>query len=647
MGGAPQGFGTVEAGMRILWFLLIWAIRPGMVLAQGVGPGVLTEIRAGRWAGAEALAAMHPDPLAQKLVGYYRLLTPGAARAVDIAAFIAANPDWPSQTLAVRLQDALVADADDRAVLTICQQRQPETAPALQRCAEAAWRIPGADAAPWARAAWVRGVDLAAEVPFIRQWGALLTPGDQWQRFDRLAWTDTGAPGGPAARQSQRLAPADRPVAEARLALRRDDPTAPALAAALPGRADPALMLELARWYRRAGLDRAAAQVWVDQGAGAEMAAPPERRGAFWAERNLLGRRLLRAQEDAWALAVVDTPAQQTEAALDSAFLAGWIALRRLNDPKRAAVYFERMAATSHAVITQARAQYWLGRARGGDGFRAASAWPTTYYGQLGAAASGEDPGVTLARIRALTDPAWSANEAASVLQRDTARAAVMLAAWGDKRRARPFLQRLEDASATIGERGMTARLSLSLGLPDQAVALARRAGRDGLVLPDAGWPIPVEPPAGAIEPAVLLGLMRQESSFDDQAVSPSGARGLMQLMPGTAADMIRRIGETVPYTDPQANMRLGTAYLQGLLDQFGALPLALAAYNAGPRRVNEWLTANGDPRTGAVDMVDWIELIPFNETRNYVQRVLENVTVYRARRGGAPLVQTGAPAPG
>ena len=633
----------------------------GPAMAQEIGPSILAGVRAGRWAEADALAAAQPDALPRKLVLYFRLLTPNAARAAEIAAFLSANPDWPSQAaLTRRLQDALLTEADDRLVVAICQQRPPDAPPAMLRCADAATRVPGLDAAALARAAWVRGIDPAGEVAFIRQWGRVLTPEDQRRRFERLATTDSGAPGGPAARQVQRLAPPDIPLAEARLALRRDDPVAPAIVAVLPpaGAADPGIMLDLARWYRRAGLDRIAAQIWRDQGIAGEMAAPPDRRGAFWDERHLLGRRLLRQKEDALALQVLDTPAQAGEPALDSAFLAGWILLRRLNRPADAAGRFERLAQLSPAALTQSRAQYWLGRARAAQGmpaedaFAAAAAWPTTYYGQLAAAALRDTPAATLARIRTLQDPAYTAEDTRNVWARELAQAAITLSAWGDKRRARPFLQRLDDIAASPAERTVTARLALSLGLPDQAVALARRAGRDGLVLPDAGWPAPFDPAPGGIEPAVLLALMRQESSFDDQALSPAGARGLMQLMPGTAALVAKRLGETAAYIEPAVNMRLGAAYLQGLLDQFAALPLALAAYNAGPRRVTDWLTANGDPRTtaagpAAIDMIDWIELIPFNETRNYVQRVLENVMVYRARRTGPPLVQSDRAVPG
>ena len=627
----------------------------GLITASPVSDGarLLAAIRASDWPAADAAASALPDPLARKLALYYRLLTPGAARAPELLDFMVQNPDWPSQALlARRLQDALATEPDDAAVLPVCAARPPTLSPALLRCADAIARTGRPDAAAFAREAWVRGLDLrgsdtGAEIAFLRQWGRVLTPEDQWRRFDRLAWTDTGAPGGPASRQAARLDPSDRPLAEARLALRRDDPVAPALVNALhtlapsdQRRTDPALTLDLARWYRRAGLDRDAAQLWVAQGVAAEQAAAPERRGAFWDERALLGRRLLRLGGAAEAVTVFNAPAQTGEAALDLTFLSGWTALQ-LGRGEDALAQFSRLGGLSASALTQSRAQYWRGRALAmlgrppGQAYAAAAAWPTTYYGQLAARALGDDDAAVRARVLAVHDPVWTKPEADAILGREAARAAALLASWGEPRRARPFLIHLDDAGPSPGQRAMLAHLASDLGLPDQAVALARRAGRDGFMLPDVGWPAPVTPPEG-LDRALLLALMRQESGFDDAIISPAGARGLMQLMPATASTVAR--GLAIPVSipalteDPAYNMRLGTAYLQSLLQQFGSIPLAVAAYNAGPRRVNDWLTANGDPRTGPVSMIDWIELIPFNETRNYVQRVMENMVIYQAR---------------
>ena len=265
-----------------------------------------------------------------------------------------------------------------------------------------------------------------------------------------------------------------------------------------------------------------------------------------------------------------------------------------------------------------------------------------TFYGQLAALALDRDQVLLAARIRAARDPAWTRDEAFGFGGTELTRAASLLVAWGDARRAHAFLLRADDDATAPAQRALAAHFAIGLGMPDMAVAIARRMGRDGEMLPDAGWPMPFEPPASPLDPAFVLGLMRQESSFDAAALSPAGARGLMQLMPATAREVARSVGEpmTLPALteDPQLNMRLGTAYLAGLVNQFGgALPLAIAAYNAGPNRVTEWLGVNGDPRVpNGVTMIDWIELIPFNETRNYVQRVLENMVVYRARSGDA-----------
>ncbi len=617
-------------------------------LPAGATP-LMQAVRGDQWAEAETLAAAEPGPLAKKLVLYYRLLAPGAASAADIAAFMAQNPTWPNQALlSRRLQDALADDKDGRTVLAICRQQQPQAIPSLLRCADAesAAGKPSAEAA--ARRAWVTGItDPPSEAAFLARWSLQLRPEDQWARFDRLAWSGTPAASGVMARQLARLSPPQRAAALARLALRADAATAPAQFHALPRAAqdDPATVLELARWYRRAGQDHDAAQVWTGPGVAAEHAAPPSQQAAFWSERNRLARGLLRANEPALAYAVAAAPAATREARLDQAFLAGWIALRKLAQPAQAIPHFAALERLSPAAITQGRAHYWLARAQAAAGdptaarseFQAAAAWPTTYYGQLAALAGGDTPQALAASIRAAHDPEWDTEAALSFLDQDLARAAILLTAWGEPRRAKAFLQRLDDLAPNPAARALAARFALELGLPEQAVAIARRAGGTGLMLPAAGWPAAFAPPDDALEPGIALGIMRQESSFDPEALSRSGARGLMQLMPATATEVAGKLGLPVSIptltADPAYNMRLGTTYLAALLTRFdGALPLAIAAYNAGPNRVADWLIGNPDPTASPGDMIDWIEQIPFDETRNYVQRVIENIVIYRAR---------------
>jgi soluble lytic murein transglycosylase len=631
--------------------LVFLAVFSAMDSARAQNP--MAAIHAGRWSEAQAAAAASPDPIAGKLVTYYRLLTQGMASAAEIGAFMQDNPDWPAQAqLDRRRQEALASQPDDGAALAECTRSPLSLTAALLRCADvlaAAGRQTAAAEA--ARHAWITGItDPAGETAFLQRWGTAIGPDDQRARFDQLAWTNSPA----LQRQLDRLDPASRTLGAARLAVRRDAPAAAELVAALPEaqEGDPGLVLDEVRALRRAGQDAVALALWRERGEAAERAAPAAHRADFWNERQLLARRLLRAGDPAGAYALVSTHAQvAAEQSTDAEFLAGFIALRQLNDPAAAARHFRTLATLSHAVITQGRAHYWLGRAEAAAGhdprpeYTQAAEWPTSFYGQLAILALGEDQAGIARRIAAQHDPAWTEQQLRYLAARELPRAAAMLVSWGEPRRAHGFILRLDELAPDASERSLIARFATGLGMPDMAVFVARRMGRDGVALPEAGWPLPVDPPAGQIDPPIALGLIRQESSFDAGVISSAGARGLMQLMPATAQLVARRIGEaTTPValtSDPAQNMRLGTAYLRAMLDRFAnSLPLAVAAYNAGPNRVDAWLGDNGDPRGGGdpstrpVDMIDWIELIPFSETRNYVQRVLENVVLYRARMG-------------
>jgi soluble lytic murein transglycosylase len=623
-------------------FTLVALLMAGPALAQPADP--VAAIRADDWAEAQRAAAGYADPVAAKLVTYYRLLSPGAATADEISDFMAQNPDWPNQTLLDRRrQEAIATDPDLASTLAQCGRNALTLPQTMLHCAEAlADAGRSAEAQEEARRAWVAGY--GDEAGFLRRWSGAVGPDDNWERFQRLVWYDTAAAG----RQLPRLDPKHRAAAEARLALQHDAPNGETLVAALPEplRRDPGIMLDGARWLRRADRPADARALWKRAGEAAQRDASDGELAAFWTERNVLARRLLRDGNAAGAYALAAQHGRTTQdQTLDAEFLAGFIALRRLHDPAAAVRHFSALSEQSKAAITQGRAHYWLGRAAaaaGGDPMpenRAAAAWATTFYGQLAALALGDDTAAIARRISALRDPPYTREQVLEFTDREVVRAAAMLVTWNDPHRARAFLMRMDELAPDPAVRTLTARFALQVGLPDTAVFVARRMGRDGLMLPEAGWPIAVQPPDGAVDPSVALGLIRQESSFDVGAVSPSGARGLMQLMPFTAQAVAKHIGAATSLvsltSDPAHNMRLGTAYLREMLDRFNnSLPLALAAYNAGPHRVDEWLAENGDPRAGPIDMLDWIELIPINETRNYVQRVLENVVIYRVRRG-------------
>lgn len=653
-----------------------WRVALILICLAGAAPAarasddVMALVHADRWPAADAAAATYLDPVARKLVTFYRMLAPNAASAAEIDRFMTENPDWPLQSLlARRRQEALATLSDDDAVRQMCGRIHPTLPGTLMRCAEAertANETRQADA--YARQAWLTGIDSqAAETVFMHRWSKAISPADQWQRFVALAWKGDAAA---AKRQVERLTKPERLAAEAWLALHGNDKKAASLLAKVPASlaAGPLLMLAQARALRRNGDEKAALALWRSKGQAAQHEAAPGQLAAFWTERNVLARQFLQEGDARAAYELADHNGQKApEKVADAEFLAGWIALVRLHDPATAIRHFRRLEAVSRAAITQGRAHYWLGRAEAAAGddaaahaeYAKAAAWPTTFYGQLAALALGDGPAGLVARIRAQRDPSWDSRQAVDFLGRDLTRAALLLVLWGEPHRAHAFLQRLESVVQDATERSLAAQLALGLDMPAQAVAIARRAGVHGEMLPDAGWPETLTPPTGQVDPAVTLGIIRQESSFDTAALSPAGALGLMQLMPATARLVGQQIGDPVSTAalleQPEQNMKLGTAYLHGLIASFnGSLPLAIAAYNAGPTRVTRWLQENGDPRKGQIDMIDWIELIPFNETRNYVQRVIENIEIYRADRDdpapyplGNPVQQaaTGAPA--
>jgi len=603
-------------------------------MAQDVPP-VLQAMRQQDWATATADAG---SPLGEKLVAFIRMLTPGQATASEILSFVTENPGWPDQdVLDRRYAEALADEPDEKRTASLCRAHPPQ-AVALLHCAEAlalAGEQSRADAL--ARAAWIGGLaEPSEEAAFLARWSSLPTQADQRRRFDHLEATDPRA----ADRQLARLDPDAARLAVARLAFRREDPAALSFLAAVPQilRDDPALLLAEARFLRRTHADQAALALWQAAMPKAEAATPQDRRGAFWVERDMLARRLLVAHDPQNAYMLVNDTTLAPDQAVEAEFLAGWIALRALQNPGLARGHFAALAEGARSAITQARAQYWLARASADPatakaGFLRAAAWPFTYYGQLAARAAGETETALNARIAALRDPAPAPGQEARFAQTELARAAAILIDWQDPRRAADFLLRLAQDPAY---RPLVAETALREGLPDVAVQTARLAGRDGMVLAQSGWPAPVQPPPGPVPPALVLGVIRQESSFDPRIVSAAGAHGLMQMMKVTAQQVAHSINQPAePLSDPAVNMRLGTAYLASLLAQFGgSIPYAVAAYNAGPHRVHDWIATNGDaaPAPDPNVMIDWIESIPFTETRNYVQRVMESQVIYAAK---------------
>ncbi len=570
------------------------------------------------WRQATVTAAGIADPLASELVTWLRLLSAGG-EATETEGFIARHPGWPNQAgLRRRLGEALAAASGRTICPAACLPGVPY--------ADAAITAAAADAL---RQAWIDGGQSAAEEQaFLRRWSGAIDPLTAQRRFEHLVWQD----GAGALREAARRGSASA-AARAWASLRQNAPDALLrLAAMEPSpNAAPYVQLERLAWERRAGQLDAALAGWRLIAPAVEQQHPD----AFWLERDRLARALLAANRNREALEAVSGAALRAA----QAELAGWILLRRLGRPTEAGSWFDRLAALSHSSIGLAEAQYWRGRAAAAAGdtaraaaaWQAAAAWPTTFAGQAAARALGEDEATLLRRIAALRDPVASPAAALALASGEPARAAEWLVAWNQPDAARGFLRRLDERATDPAEQALTASLALRLGLPDVAVGAARQAGRRGLVLAGAGWPHPFAAPSNSRDPALVLGIMRQESSFNPRAISPAGAQGLMQLMQPTAAELA---GRTLPggalTADPSLNLSLGSLYLDRLLTRFGQPALAAAAYNAGPQRVAGWL-AGGKPGDQAA-LIDWIMTIPFEETRIYVQRVMESRAVYQAK---------------
>jgi soluble lytic murein transglycosylase len=319
-------------------------------------------------------------------------------------------------------------------------------------------------------------------------------------------------------------------------------------------------------------------------------------------------------------------------------WLAGYTALKQLGRPADAVTLFARYAHASKAPTTQSKGLYWAGRAAEAAGQRdvatsyytQAAGFPDLFYGQLATERLGRvltAPGAPVMRpVDASARDAFYA--------RETVRAAQYLGTAGDWKDQSAFVRQIAIDAKSDSDHVLATELSRTLGRPDLGVMIGRSALQNGLSdYSTVGFPT-VRVPASVNDSWVMIhAIARQESQFDRAAISHAGARGLMQLMPGTARETATKLGlgynPASLTTDTDYNIMVGSSYFARIYNLFGSYPLAVAAYNAGPGNVNKWLRANGDPRTGSVDVVDWIEAIPIYETKNYVQRVLENAVVY------------------
>jgi soluble lytic murein transglycosylase len=478
---------------------------------------------------------------------------------------------------------------------------------------------------------------------------AFLTREDHEARTDLLIWRGYTSR---ARELFPKIGVRFRSLAEARLVLAaRGRGVSRAIDNVHPSLADhPGLLYERARWRRRAGNPKDALPLLLQM--PAELPSEAAAR-EIWEERRLHIGNAIKARrwKEAYTLAYRNNLRRGADFA-DAEFVAGWLALRKLDEPAIAIEHFKHLRDNVTTPISTARGNYWVGRAyeamskseEARAAYALAGQFHSTFYGQLALARLG---GAARA-IAIAPEVAIAPEDEARFAAEPMTKALLLLRDLDEPNLFDAFITHLDDRATTSVDIALLSRLAEDYGRKRMMVRVAKTGLANGLLFPLSAYPVVDLPTApGAVpEPAMVLALIRQESEFATEATSSANARGLMQMLPSTAREEARLHG--LPYStgwltgDPDYNMTLGQLHLQRLINRFdGSYVMAAAAYNAGAHRVTQWIGDYGDPRTGEVDMIDWMESIPFSETRNYVQRVLESVLMYRAQLNGGSAIVT------
>ena len=595
---------------------------------------------------ATKLAASIDDPAAQKLIQWALLRDPNNTAGFDqYNSFIRANPDWPSIPLFRRRAEArLWQERSDPATVRRFVDTQPTSA--RGRLALARAMLSDGDragATREVRAVW-QSAELSAELEaaVIDSFRDELTLADDIARMDqRIGAKDFAA----AMRAAKRVGSTQVAIVKACEAAETNVTKGGALLEALPKEAQGDLGYVLCRLHWLLAHDDVAAVVKLL----AEVSGDDLQRqdtDEWWRELRTLARRLLDLNDPKTAYGVVREAASPANPyyRAEFHFMPGWIALRFLSDPITALQHFGKIDEGSSDPIVLARAAYWRGRAFEAIGefdkmraqYETAARYPTAYYGQLARARLG----VNEISVRPL--PPQAGLEGSTT---DLRRALDMLYAIGELDLALTFVSDLADSNSDIvalreiGEltsRHKDAQAMLVLG----KTALARGLAMERYAFPEIGVPSysPIAPP---IDQCMVYSIVRTESAFDQRDTSPANAVGLMQVTPEAGRDTAQRFGVTYDWkrlvSDPVYNTQMGVAEVSALFREYtGSYIMTFAGYNAGRGRVRQWVAQHGDPRNPKIDAVDWVERISLAETRNYVQRVMENLQVYAARFGAS-----------
>lgn len=606
-----------------------------------------------------ALRSQIGDSTARKLIDW-GLLRGGEGSIEAYRSFLAANPAWPNRWLLIKhLEAKLLKLPDASAVLDHFANSAPETAIGEAALA-AAYAATGRtkQAVALAVKAWRDGeIASGYETDVLARIGPLLTPDDHKWRLDRLLtddfrWASSRTERAAIIRrQMQRVSAFEQAKAKARLSVFLRQDAAEKLLTALPEEAhtDWGVGFHRIMHLRRRGQKGEAAKLLLSAPVTKEDLINPD---AWWIERRVNAYAALNDDNPKLAYTFVrDAGPLSVNPLKEQAFLAGWLALRYLGDVKAAIGHFNDMHRAADGPLSQSKAAYWLGRALDANGDQAgarrhyeiAARYFDTFHGQL--AVQKLRPGIQSLPIAAPQAP--TADQIERFRKSDAVRAAVIAdRAKLGRSITRPFLANLGAIAGSEAETALAAHLTRALGDTQQSLRIGKRAIGEGKNLGYYAYPVQALPDYKPLrappETAFLLGIARQESEFNTNIVSGAGARGILQVMPITAKHVCRdyKISCSIPRlgNDEAYNLMIASAYIGDRMGEFrGSYILGLAGYNAGPGRARQWIREFGDPREAGVDPIDWIERIPFQETREYVAKVLSNIQVYRARLGAGP----------
>lgn len=599
-----------------------------------------------QWDSARQIASQISNPSARDLVLWRSFVTKdNGAPFSDINRFLSAHRDWPNQRgLQARAEEAMPAESMQPGdVIDWFQGHEPVSGEGMIKLGDA-YQRKGQDsnARTWIRKAWIEGNFALDRIALISsKYGSLLSADDHRKRASRLVWANEY---GQANAMANWLPGDFETMIAARIKLRQSARDADAAYNRVSSelQRDSGLLFDRARWLRKRDREAEARPLLVLASSNLDGPAPSS--DEWWAERNYQAREALDAGNSQQAYQIASTHAMRKDSGVNYAeaeFLAGWIALRYLNKPDTAIEHFTRLREGVTAPISVARAHYWSGRAAEKAGrsseasrqYSAAAQYPGTFYGQLAAATINPKSTLDLP-----SNKGTSASKQA-FMDQSVVQAMQSLADVGAEGLLRTFALAAAESFTDRDQFVYLTNFLRQLNQPALALRVAKRGIQKNIPVYDIAYPtlpLPVYRGDGtAPDSALILGLTRQESEFDPEAFSGAGARGLMQMMPATASLTARRHG--IPFGGkndlftPSTNLQLGMAHVSDLLSDFaGSFVLSIASYNAGGGRINQWISTYGDPRNANADVVDWIERIPFSETRNYVQRVMENTQVYR-----------------